>query len=114
MDIVGALEAIANDLRAQGIRANVDPVKLNPPGALIRPAAVAHTRLGGCGELTVEVVLIAPDRPPAQAHAQLAEMLTTALHVIDPTEATVTNEAVKLTDSGQPLPAYRITTTVEI
>lgn len=114
MDIVGALEQIVTDLRGQGIRANVDPTKLNPPCAWVRPAAVAHTRLGGCGELTVEIVLVTTDRPPHLAHADLGEMLTTALEVIDPTAETVTNEGYRLTDSQQPLPGYRITTTVEI
>ncbi|WP_328659905.1 hypothetical protein [Nocardia salmonicida] len=103
-----------NALRAQGIRANVDPVKLTPPCAWVTPTQLAHTYLGGCVEATVAVLLITTDRPPALAHAALGELLGKALAVIEPTEPTVTNEAVKLTDNGQPLPAYRMTTTTTI
>ncbi|MFD8101941.1 hypothetical protein ACFV24_20580 [Nocardia fluminea] len=114
MDIVGTLDRIVNDLRAQGLRANIDPVKLTPPCAWVTVTQVAHTRLGGCAEATVSVLLVTTDRPPPLAHASLGELLDKALAVVDPTEPTVTNEAVKLTDNGQPLPAYRITTTTEI
>lgn len=114
MDIVGALERIVNELRAQGIRANIDPVKLTPPCAWVTVTQVAHTRLCGGAEATVSVLLVTTDRPPALAHTNLGDLLSLALAVVDPTEPTVTNEAVKLTDNGQPLPAYRITTTTEI
>lgn len=114
MDIVGALDRIVNDLRGQGIRANVDPVKLTPPCAWVTVERVAHTRLGGCAEATVSVLLVTTDRPPSLSHAALGELLSKALAVIDPTEPTVTNEAVRLTDGGSALPAYRITTTAEI
>lgn len=114
MDILGALDQIVNGLRAQGIRANVDPVKLTPPCAWVTVTQVAHNHLGGCAEVTIDVLLITTDRPPAIAHAALGQLLTTALAVVEPTEATRTNEAVKLTDGGQPLPAYRMTTTTTI
>ncbi|MFD4355829.1 hypothetical protein ACFWPX_24985 [Nocardia sp. NPDC058518] len=114
MNIVRELDRIVIALRAQGIRANIDPVKLTPPCAWVQVTQVAHTRLCGGAEATVTVLLITTDRPPALAHVALGELLDKALAVVEPTEPTVTNEAVKLTDNGQPLPAYRITTTTEI
>ncbi|MFC8387050.1 hypothetical protein [Nocardia sp. NPDC057272] len=114
VDVVGAAEAIVDRLRAQGMRANVDPAKLTPPCAWVSVTGVDHAYLGGCGVATVTVWLITTDRPPAIAHKALGELLGQALAVIDPTEQTATNEAITLTQSSQPLPAYRMTTTTEI
>lgn len=113
VDVGAVCEQIAGLLRTAGVRANVDPTKLTPPCAWIQPTQIEHTRLCGGGVVTVVVWLVSPDRPPAQAHTILGGLLDTALAVIDPTEATTTADSLTLTNSGQPLPAYRITTTIE-
>ncbi|MFJ1461003.1 hypothetical protein [Nocardia sp. N2S4-5] len=113
-DVSETMTEIVDTLRAQGIRANLDPAKLNPPCAWVQPTQIEHTLLGGGVVLTVAVWLIATDRPPDITHAALSALLSRALVVLEPTEPTVINEAITLTQSGQPLPAYRITTTREI
>lgn len=113
IDVAQHLETVVSELRRVGVRASTDPAKVQLPGAWVSATQIDHNRLCGGGEITVSVYLIAQDRPAPIAHGILSGLLAKALGVIDPTEPTATGEAVVLSQSSQPLPAYRMTTTIE-
>ena len=113
IDVAQHLEEIVSELRRVGVRASTDPSKVQIPGAWVSATQIDHNRLCGGGEMTVSVYLVAPDRPAPVAHGILSGLLAKALGVIDPTEPTATGEAVVLSQSSQPLPTYRMTTTIE-
>ncbi len=113
MDILEALDTVRAELLSVGIRAEVDPRDVNPPGAWISLASIEHGTVV-CGGSTVRthVYLIVPDTGVAMATTGLSEMLTSALRVFDPDDDTTTT-TVTLPGGGNPLPALRLVIDVQ-
>ncbi|MGW0247924.1 hypothetical protein ACWDYH_14950 [Nocardia goodfellowii] len=112
-DIASILEGLADELKAAGVRAAVDPRDLNPPCAWVVARSIAHELLGGGGTVAVEVYLIAPDSGAPQAYRTLTDLLDKALTVLEPDADTSLSEAVTLPGGGGPLPAFRLTVNIE-
>lgn len=109
MDLLEALDTVRAELASVGIRAEVDPRDVNPPGAWISLNEVQHgVVVDGSGVVRTHVYLIVPDTGIAQSTTQLSEMLTSALRVFDPDEATIVT-TVQLPSGGNPLPSLRLT-----
>lgn len=113
MDLLEALDEVRAELESVGIRAEVDPRDVNPPGAWISVASIEHgTVVCGGSVVRTHVYLIVPDTGVATATTQLSEMLTSALRVFDPDEATTTT-SVTLPGSGAALPSLRLVIDVQ-
>lgn len=107
MDILEALDSIRAELESVGIRAEVDPRDVNPPGAWITLGSIQHSAMLAGSNIRANVFLIVPDTGIAEATTQLNEMLISALRVFDP-DADTTPTSVALPDNGQALPALRL------
>jgi hypothetical protein len=113
MDILEALDSVRAELSSVGIRAEVDPRDVNPPGAWIALNSIEHGQvMCGGGVVRTHVYLIVPDTGVAEATTQLSELLTSALRVFDPDDST-TATTVQLPGGGNPLPAFRLTIDVQ-
>jgi len=109
VQILETLDAIRAELATVGIRAEVDPRDVNPPGAWIALSSIEHNvAIDGTALLRTHVYLVVPDNGVATATTQLAEMLTSALRVFDPDDDTIPT-TIQLPGGGNPLPAYRLT-----
>lgn len=113
MDILEALDSVRAELSSVGIRAEVDPRDVNPPGAWIALNTIDHATVV-CGGSTIRthVYLIVPDNGVAESTTQLNEMLISALRVFDPDDST-TPTTVQLPGGGNPLPALRLVIDVQ-
>jgi hypothetical protein len=114
LDILGALEGVAQVLRDAGVRASVDPQNLNPPCAWVSTSKYAVEYLCGEGILTVDIYLITINNGVPQAIKSLQSMLTRALTVLEPEGDVSLAESVSLASGGDGLPAYKITITVPV
>lgn len=113
MDLLEALDMLRAELATVGVRAEIDPRDVNPPGAWLALNAITHNDvMCGGGTVQVYVYLIVPDNGIAQATTQLAELLTSALRVFDPDADTITT-SVTLPNAGSGLPALRMTVEVQ-
>lgn len=106
-----ALEALADQLRAAGIRATLDHREINTPCVYIRPRTLAHDILGCLGTLTVDCYIVTRDAGGQPAiYSSLDELLAQVLDVIEPTADTDLFIGLATPQSPTPLPAYRVTT----
>lgn len=113
VDILSAADHVVSVLDTVGIPAAVDPAEVELPGAWISVTEVDLFALGGGGTVKVDVYLIAPDTMPRTALAILGDLAETALTVLDVDRMT-TNDALQLPDGGRPMPAFKLTTKVEV
>lgn len=113
MDLTAAADHIEAALASVDIPASVDPAEVQVPGAWISLVEVDAFTIGGGGIVVVDVYLIAPDTMPRQALAILGELSALALSVLD-VERMTTNDALQLPDGGRPMPAFKLTTKVEV
>lgn len=109
MQILETLDAIRAELASVGIRGEVDPRDVNPPGAWIALSTIEHNvAIAGTGLLRAHVYLVVPDNGVATATTQLTELLNSALRVFDPDDDTIPT-TIQLPGGGNPLPAFRLT-----
>lgn len=111
--VANALDQLCVDLTAMGVRATQDPREVNAPGAWVLPVKAQSHYLAGGVVIDVDVYLIAPDHGYQRSTRVLSELfdLTRSLVDIDDTSFV---DAVTLPAGGAPLPAWRITTTLQI
>lgn len=113
--IMATLDGLVDALRAEGLRASVEPRDLNAPCAWVTPSqTTTGMYLCGDGELRVDVYLIAPDHGYVRSLQTLEDSLAKALQVIEPDEAVSLAESVVLPDSPNPLPAFLITVKIPV
>lgn len=110
-----AIVQLADELAAAGVRAAVDPRNLNPPCAWVKADKFDPDTFCSAlsGQLTVDVWLLAANNGVVSSHTKLSELLEKALTVVDPT-GPVEIDTVTLPSGGDPLPAYRIPTILDI
>ncbi|KAA0925958.1 hypothetical protein [Rhodococcus sp. ANT_H53B] len=114
LDILAALQGVAQVLKDAGVRASEDPQNLNPPCAWVSTSKYEVEYLCGEGTLTVDIFLIAINNGVPQAIKSLQSMLTKTLTVIQPEGVVSLAESVSLASGGDALPAYKITITVPV
>lgn len=115
MGALAAGRAVAAMLKAAGVRAAVDARNVNAPGAWVTCTRISSPAyLCGASDATVDVYLIAPDNGTTAALETLDQLLADALEILDVDGDIETDHAVTLPNSPAPLPAYRLTTEVEI
>ena len=113
MSALAIVQELAEAVTAAGVPATVDPRDLVLPGALIKPTVIERDRVY-LGHLTVtcEVLLIATNDGIAADLATLDGLTDRQSAVIPGREIEVVS--IKLDNhAADPLPAYKITTTVE-
>jgi hypothetical protein len=116
--IRGALEDLCAALRGQGIPAAVNAEDVQVPGAWVTARDLTPLTLAGGLRITVHVWLVVSDADDATALDSLEQLLEGALEVltVDP----ATGDAVQLAATlvlptmGTPLPAFQITTTLDL
>lgn len=113
VDLAAAADHVEAALATVDIPSSVDPAEVQVPGAWISVAEVDLFTIGGGGTVVVDVYLIAPDTMPRQALAILGELAGLALSVLS-VERMTTNDALQLPDGGRPMPAFKLTTKVEV
>lgn len=112
-----ALDTLLQDLADAGVSAAVNPGEIQVPGAYVSARELALTRLDGGGRVTLHVWLVVPDAEEDQALPGLWALLDRALGVLD--VDTTNGDTIQLAstlvvrDEG-PLPAFQITTTLDL
>lgn len=116
MQLLAELQSLENLLERNGIRAWIEPKRVKPPGAWIAAQSISTVHFGGCYTATVDIYLIAPSLDTVPALKHLTPMLSELLAIEDieiigePSLA----ESVALPVGGDALPAFKITTTIEV
>jgi hypothetical protein len=111
--IVEAIEALRARLTAAGLRAVVDERNLNPPAVWIRPPTLTYT-FGGGADVAWQLIAVVPDTGASTALAALDELVEQIRAALDGEITTAAATAVAGSDSGSPLPAYRLTYTSDV
>lgn len=113
--ILETAEGLCEALRAEGMRAAVDPRDLNAPCAWVSPnQATTGMYLCGEGELRVDIYLVSPDHGYVRSLQTLENLLSKALQVIEPDEPVSLDSSVVLPDNANPLPAFMLTVNIPI
>lgn len=113
MVIADALDQLCVDLTTAGIHATQDPRELNPPCAWVMPREATSTTLAGGVVLAVDVWLIVGDHGYTRATRALSGLWDTASSLLDIVDTSFA-DGVTLPAGGGPLPAWRISTTIQI
>ena len=107
-----AMESIAVQLSSGGVRPAKDERDVNPPCVLIRPPLVNY-QFGGCHEGVWELVAIVPDTGTWPSVVALDELLA-ATQAAMAGEIKVASPSSFPSETGAPLPAYRLTMTSDL
>lgn len=101
------LDDLAGDMRGVGLRAEVDPKRLNPPCVWVSLTNFQVARLDGTAEATVQLTFVSPDHGTTSALDELTTMVSAAADVVDLIEP-IETIAISLPNQGNtPLPALR-------
>lgn len=114
VNIAQELGDVAETLReAGGVRADVDPNRLNLPGVLVSLDTLTLDRLCGddSGDLGLRLTLVTGDADTLRALEALQELLDGVLTVFDPS-GPITPAAVRLQPGATPLPALFVPVTI--
>jgi hypothetical protein len=116
--IAQALTDLCTDLRLAGLNAAVDAEDVQVPGAWVTARDLARPTLAGSWEVTVHVWLVTSEATDSEALQVLEQLLDAALEVIavDTTNGDTIQLAATLVlpHTGTPLPAFQITTTLDL
>lgn len=108
------IDDLAERLTAAGVSATPEPQDVPVPGAWIAARRLTRERMCGGMALTVDVYLVVRDSGTLTALDELAGLIDKALTVIDPDDGRIdTDETVILPHDPTPLPAAKITTTID-
>lgn len=77
-NIGAALDWVADQLKQAGVRSSSDPAKVNPPGAWLDVTECKPINLGDAWDVSVNVVLVAPDGTAAAAWRHLDRLIELA------------------------------------
>lgn len=113
LSLVPALEELAQELTAAGVRATTDRGRLSVPGAWVTPGTAATRSLAGDGRARVSVLLIAPASADLEALKTLCGLLDLTLGVIRPAED-VDTSVLFPRPNADPLPAFRVAVDVQL
>lgn len=106
IDVAGAVEGLAAYLRANDLRASVDPRKLNLPGTWVEFAGTTMDTLEGGATVSVNLHLCVADSGYASALEALSELAIAVEALVD-LYGTITPEVVVLPD-GSNVPAWQV------
>lgn len=110
--LVAALQDLADQLTAAGVRTGLDRQKMAVPGGWLRPDAITGpTNLAGDMRARCSLLLAVPKSGDAEALADLCRLLDKALTVIDPDDDTDTSVVLSVRDNA--LPAFRLVVDVD-
>lgn len=119
LSLTAALRALVEQLSAVGVPAAVDPDRVPVPGAWVTARELSRPTLAGAWEATVNVWLIVADSEDTDALRALELLLGAALDVL--AVDTVGGDSIDLAATlvlphtpGTALPAFRITTTIDL
>lgn len=82
------VDTLVEDLVGAGVKATLDPAKVNLPGALVQPLTLAPMLAGW--QIRVRVVLLAKDTSVERSMASLGALLVAASAVVDPDDQVTT------------------------
>jgi len=111
--ITQAMQALVDRLAAGGVRACTDERDLNPPAVLIRPPALSW-QFGGCVSGDWTLLAAVPDTGTGPSLAALDELITATQAALGGEIVAGAPAALRTSDSGSPLPAYRLTFTADL
>lgn len=115
--ITDALNAVVKALENVGVRATVDPPKINPPGAWVAGARLGTAFFGGRYAVEVDVWLIVRDTGIPDALRVLDGLLSDTLDAAQVNgweiQSSDLAQNVTLPQGGGSLPAYRLTLNVD-
>ena len=97
------LTELVDLLRDQGVRCEVDPTQLVPPGVLVSLSGFAVLTLDGIHAPTALVRAVVPDAPQDKAAAELVELVNQCLEVVEP-DGPITALGLVLPNDPAPLP----------
>lgn len=106
-----ALEALAGHLRANAVRADVDPAKVNPPAVWVAFGEARPELLTGDGQVLANLYCLAPNVPYAAALVVLDALAGDVLDLVD-TEGDILPATVVMPDGKVTLPAFRLQTLI--
>lgn len=78
---LAGVDDLVDELRAAGIRADVDRDKVNAPGVWVQPAGFDLDTLATT-RTAVRLMLIVPDKDPRRAYKALVDLLNKVTQVI--------------------------------
>lgn len=105
--IAAECTALVEHLVEGGVRAAVDPARLNVPGVWIEVVTVEPNMLDGGGTISIGLNLIVPDGPYDSALANLDDLLGQVVDLVD-VFGDVTPQTVVLPD-GSNCPSWLAT-----
>lgn len=107
------VEDLVTLLRAQGLRADTDPGKVNVPGAWVTVESITYQGLGLVPTLSVVVYLVTGDKDHRRAMETLAGLHNQAIPaVLIPDGPVVPQGLILPSNPSQPLPALRVPVTL--
>lgn len=115
--MLAACRALAADLTAAGVPADVERARVNPGGAWVVPHTLDMTTLAGGGTARVHVVLVAGDTGDLAAHEVLTGLLDRCLSDpvrLLPADEVDTTWVLVLPHSQTPYPAYRLPVDIDL
>jgi hypothetical protein len=115
IDVVAALQDLADQLTAAGVPSAVDPRAVNPPGARVEPQIRGHQLLAGAQTVRVRVSLVAPDIGVLDELKILDDLYAKSLTVFTPNTglASVYGQT-QLPDRQTPYPALHLYLDVDV
>lgn len=119
MDYLTPLQALVDDLNdTDGIAATLTRQTLNPPGVLVALDDLSDWTLGGTGTARVRLWAVARDLNELDAYTQLQPVITALAGFLAdkglPLTEDITADTVPSSDNAANLPAFRLTTTINI
>lgn len=119
LTLSATLRALAEELTAAGVPTAIDPGQVPVPGGWLTPRELARPTLAGGWQATVNLWLVVHDAEESDALRALELLLGAALDVV--AVDTAGGDSIDLAATlvlphtpGTPLPAFRLTTTIEL
>lgn len=101
------MDGLASHLTSNGVRAAVDPAKVQVPGVWIAYSGATVDQLDGSGTLALDLYLIVPDSATGPVLDALDELLGNVLGLVDVVGRIEPTTVVLPGNSTKPLPGYK-------
>ena len=109
VDLVDAIDALADRLTAAGVRVATDARDLNPPAVLITPPTVTNRFKAGTWNAEWQLLIVAPNAGTRPSLGQLSSLLASVVNALDGEPVTATPYSLTVDGESDPLPAYQLT-----